>query len=131
MGRTPIRAKLVLDAEARSKLETIAKSRTEGQARIERAKVLLAYHAGERVTALAEAFQTNRPKIERILNRALEMGALASLEDRPGRGRKPEITAESSGLAHGCRLYEACRPGLPRRALGNPDPGAPRQKTRT
>ena len=53
MGRTPIRAKLVLDAEARTKLEGIAKSRTEGQARIERAKVLLAYHAGERVTSLA------------------------------------------------------------------------------
>jgi len=95
MGRNPIRAKLVLDAEARSKLESIAKSRTEGQARIERAKVLLAYHAGERVTALAEAFDTNRPKIERTINRALEMGALASLEDRPGRGRKPEITAEA------------------------------------
>ena len=46
MGRTPIRAKLVLDAEARAKLEVIAKSRTEGQARIERAKVLLAYNAG-------------------------------------------------------------------------------------
>jgi len=85
LGRTPIRAKLVLDAEARSKLEVIAKSRTEGQARIERARVLLAYYAGERVTALAEAFQTNSPKIERILNRALAMGALASLEDRPGR----------------------------------------------
>ena len=95
MGRGPIRAKLVLDAEARSKLEIIAKSRTEGQTRIERAKVLLAYHAGERVTAMAAAFQTNRPKIERILNRALEMGALVSLEDRPGRGRKPEITAEA------------------------------------
>ena len=94
MGRNPIRAKLVLDAETRSKLESIAKSRTEGQARIERAKVLLAYHAGERVTALAQTFQTNRPKIERILNRALEMGALASLEDRPGRGRKPEITTD-------------------------------------
>ena len=41
MGRTPTRAKLVLVTEARSKLESIAKSRTEGQARIERAKVLL------------------------------------------------------------------------------------------
>jgi hypothetical protein len=38
-----MRATLVLDAEARSKLESIAKSRTEGQARIERAKVLLGY----------------------------------------------------------------------------------------
>jgi hypothetical protein len=36
MGRTPIRAKLALDAEARAKLEAIAKSRTEGQARIMR-----------------------------------------------------------------------------------------------
>ncbi len=95
MGRAPIRAKLVLDEEARSRLESIAKSRTEGHARIERAKVLLAYHAGARVTAMAATFQTNRPKIERILNRALEMGAPASLEDRPGRGRKPEITAEA------------------------------------
>ena len=63
MGRIPVRAKLVLDAETRAELESIAKSRTDGQARIERAKVLLAYHGGERVTALAEAIQTNRPKI--------------------------------------------------------------------
>jgi hypothetical protein len=41
---------------------------------------LLAHDAGERITALAEAFQTHRPKIERILNRALELGALASLQ---------------------------------------------------
>ena len=56
MGRTPIRAKLVLDEEATSKLEIIAKSRTERQARIERAKVLLAYHAGERVTLKKSRF---------------------------------------------------------------------------
>ncbi len=49
MGRNPIRSKLVLDAEARSKLESIAKSRTEGQARIERAKVLLALQDRRRV----------------------------------------------------------------------------------
>ena len=103
MGRTPIRAKLVLDAEAKAKLESIAKSRTEGQARIERANVLLAYHAGERVTALAEAFHTNRPKIERILNRALEMGALASLEDRPGRGRKPD-SRRGPTVSNSCSL---------------------------
>jgi len=36
MGRTPIRARLVLDAETRSKLAIIAKSRTEGQDRIMR-----------------------------------------------------------------------------------------------
>jgi transposase len=86
---------LVLDAESRAKLETVAKSRTEGQARVERAKVLLAYADGGRVTALAKAFNTNRPKIERILDRALEMGAMASLDDRHGRGRKPRISPEA------------------------------------
>lgn len=95
MGRNATRAKLVLDAEIRVKLESVAKSRTEGQARVERAKVLLAYADGERVTALANFFKTNRPKIERILDRALEMGAMASLDDRHGRGRKPKITPEA------------------------------------
>ena len=61
MGRTPIRAKLVLDAETRAKLEAIAKARTEGQARVERAKVLLGYDAGECVTALAVASDQARP----------------------------------------------------------------------
>ena len=42
MGRTPIRAKLFLEAEAKSKLEITAKSRTEGQARIERVMGALA-----------------------------------------------------------------------------------------
>lgn len=95
MGRTPTRAKLILDAESRVRLESVAKSRTEGQARVERAKVLLAYADGGRVTAMAEAFGTNRPKIERILDRALEVGAVASLGDRSGRGRKPRITPEA------------------------------------
>lgn len=95
MGRTPRRAKLVLDSENRSKLEAVAKSRTEGQARVERAKVLLAYADGARVTALATTFNTNRPKIERILDRALQMGAVASLDDRHGRGRKPRISPEA------------------------------------
>lgn len=95
MGRNPKKAKLVLDSENRSKLEAVAKSRTDGQARVERAKVLLAYVDGARVTALATTFNTNRPKIERILDRALEMGAVASLDDRQGRGRKPRISPEA------------------------------------
>ena len=104
MGRIPQRAKLVLDAENRSKLEVVAKSRTEGQARVERAKVLLAYADGARVTTLAASFNTNRPKIERILDRALQMGAVASLDDRQGRGRKPRISPEAKAwlLALAC-----------------------------
>lgn len=95
MGGRHGRAKLVLDAGTRSRLESIARSRKEGQARVERAQVLIALADGGGVAALARAFRTNRPKIQRILDRALELGALASLEDRPGRGRKAEITGEA------------------------------------
>lgn len=95
MGRGIKRAKLVLSGEAKGKLEGIAKSRTEALQRVERARVLLAYAEGARVTDLAASFGTNRVKIERILDRALEMGPVASLDDRAGRGRKPKITPEA------------------------------------
>jgi hypothetical protein len=53
-GRTPIWAKLLLDAEARSKLEIIANSRTEGQARIERVKMTKTILRGIPVASKAE-----------------------------------------------------------------------------
>jgi hypothetical protein len=77
MGRTPIRAKLVLDAGARSKLEAIAKSRTEGQARIERAKVLLVYRE---VQVLQEKLQAG----DKAETDEGQLMAVLSLDEKPG-----------------------------------------------
>jgi len=89
------RAPLMLNEETKAALEQIGRSRTEPNHRVERARMLLAYAAGESVSAVARALGTNRPRVERCLNKALEMGAMAALKDLPGRGRAPVITDEA------------------------------------
>lgn len=89
------RARLVLTAEVEGRLSTLAHSRTESAQRVERAQILLAYAAGESISAIARRLATNRPKIERCVDKALQIGPLAALEDLPGRGKPPAITSEA------------------------------------
>ncbi|MEK7994188.1 MAG: IS630 family transposase [Planctomycetota bacterium] len=89
------RAALVLDEETRMTLEQISRARTEPNHRVERARMMLSYAAGESVSAVARALSTNRPRVERCLSKALEMGAMAALKDLPGRGHPPVITDDA------------------------------------
>jgi transposase len=89
------KAKLVLSTEVESRLKTLAHSRTEPAQRVERAQILLAYAAGESINAMARRLGTNRPKIERCVDKALQIGPLAALEDLPGRGKPAAISAEA------------------------------------
>lgn len=86
------RAKLTLPPQTKDQLSTISRSRTELAQRVGRARILLAYDAGQSVSAIAKQFATNRPKVERCIDKALELGALAALEDLPGRGKPATIT---------------------------------------
>jgi len=56
---------------------------------------LLAYADGGTVSAIARQMKTNRPKVERCINKALQVGVLPSLSDLPGRGKAPTISAEA------------------------------------
>ena len=94
MPFTSNRAKLVLPAEAREILAVISRSRTETGQRIERARIMLWYEAGKSVSAIARELKTNRPKVERCLDKALELGAMPALSDLGGRGKKPRIGAD-------------------------------------
>mgnify|MGYP001593672512 CR=1 FL=1 len=76
-------------------LEQISRARTEPNHRVERARMMLSYAAGESVSAVARALSTNRPRVERCLSKALEMGAMAALKDLPGRGHPPVITDDA------------------------------------
>jgi transposase len=89
------RPQLVLAPEVESRLNTLAHSRTEPAQRVERAQILLSYAAGESISAIARRLGTNRPKIERCVDKALQLGPLAALEDLPGRGKPATITAEA------------------------------------
>ena len=67
--------------------------------------MLLMYARGETVAEIMRRLGTNRPKVERCVDKALELGALAALDDLPGRGRKRTITEEARAwlVALACR----------------------------
>ena len=89
------RAALTLDEATQTELERIGRSRTEAHHRVERAKMMLAYAAGETVSVIARALNTNRPRVERCLDKALQIGPVAALSDMPRPGRPPSITDEA------------------------------------
>jgi len=89
------RPQLMLTEEEVASLTSSSNSRTEPAAQVERAKILLAYAGGESVSSIARRFETNRPKIERCVDKALQLGALSSLKDLPRSGRKRNITQEA------------------------------------
>ena len=88
------RARLSLTDEDRGWLEQLAQSRTESLARVQRAQMLLRYAEGQSISAVAQALHTNRPRVERCVSKALELGVRAALCDLPGRGRRRSITDE-------------------------------------
>jgi transposase len=92
---TSRRAKLQLTEQELAWLRQLGSSRCEAQVRVERARVLLGYYRGETISALAAALHTNRPKVERCIAKALQLGVRAALQDLPGRGRRPTLTAEA------------------------------------
>jgi hypothetical protein len=62
---------------------------------VQRAEILLRYHTGETVSGIGAALRTNRPRVERCTTKALELSVRSALEDLPGRGRPPALSAEA------------------------------------
>lgn len=89
------RPELIIDHETKEKLEQISKSRIENHNRIERAKIILEYSKGTTISEIARQLSTNRPKVERCIDKALQLGSLTALDDLPRSGKPPEITAEA------------------------------------
>lgn len=89
------RAKLVLDDEVLKELKAVSQSYMAPAAHVERAEVLLGYAGGETVSSIARRLGTNRPKVERTIDRALRFGARAALDDLPRSGRPRAITEEA------------------------------------
>lgn len=93
------RAKLNLSVAEIEKLERIVRARTESVARVERAKILLAYHQNETISSIAAQLETNRPKVERCISKALDGGVEIALNDLPRKGKTPTITLEAKAWA--------------------------------
>jgi transposase len=89
------RPEIILSQEVQDKLEQITKSRTESTGRVQRAKMILGYSKGVTVSAVARQLSTNRPRVERCIDKALQLGAITSLDDLPRSGKPPAITPEA------------------------------------
>jgi len=89
------RPQLILTDQEREELTRLSRSRTEPTARVERAAILLAYAQGDSVSSIARAKRTNRPKVERCIDKALQLGVMTALGDLPRPGKAPSITGEA------------------------------------
>src|ERR1700674_4076788 len=88
MPFTSRRAQLELSSKDNELLMRLSQSRSEAAATVQRAQVLLRYHRGETISSIARGLSTNRPKVERCVSKALELGVRQALSDLPGRGRR-------------------------------------------
>ncbi len=104
--RTTQRSKLTISDKERSELITISNSRTAPHREVIRATILLKYMEDKTITSIAKECNTNRPLVERCIDKAIAYGVKAALKDLPGRGLKPTITDEAKSWV----LSVACTP---------------------
>jgi len=103
--RTTKKPKLVVNSTDLEKLVTISKSQIAPHREVKRANILLQYMDGQTISGIARELNTNRPLVERCINKAIAYGAITALKDLPGRGVKPTITddAKSWVLSIACQ----------------------------
>lgn len=89
------RPQLRLNKSEIEMLTALSQSRSEPAGRVQRASILLSYHAGNTISEIARALGTNRPRVERCVSKALDLGVTPALIDLPGRGRRPAMTPEA------------------------------------
>jgi len=75
------RSSLVLRQEEITFLGGITSSRTEPYSKVKRAKMLMAYARGESISKIARKEQTDRPVVERCVDKALSGGVMTALRD--------------------------------------------------
>ena len=90
-SKTPI----VLNQEDRDLLLRLSVSRTESVRRVERAHLLLRLVDGVPPKTLAQESRTHITTVYRLLNKALELGVVAALDDLQRSGRPADITPEA------------------------------------
>lgn len=92
---------LALTPEEQQRLETLQASRAAPVREVERARILLQYHAGNNPSAIQEALGISRVTIYHCLHKALEMGMEAGLKDAFHRPKEPVITsADKAWVVH-------------------------------
>jgi transposase len=96
-----------------ARLETIARSRTEPASWVQRARIILAYHADPSAYAVGEAIGVTHQTVQRCLDRAARFGVMAALDDAPRPGKVPQITPEAQAWLTSLACQKAKDLGYP------------------
>jgi len=78
-----------------TKLERYSVSRTEPSSKVLRSRIIIDYSAGMTIAKIARKYNTNRPLVERTVDKAIGLGPITALDDLPRSGRPPEITDDA------------------------------------
>lgn len=89
------KAKLMLSEEEQKMLQRTSSARTEEYRRVERSRMLLHYAEGLSIPKVAELLNTTVTKVNRCIDKALEQGVEAALEEEQRSGRPSEFTPEA------------------------------------
>src|ERR1700722_15752480 len=118
---------IAIEATDLIELEAIARSRTGGGGRVQRARILLAYHANPSTYAVGEAIGVTHQTVQRCLDRAVRFGVMSALDDSPRPGKEPTIYGCCPRMGGVAGLPEAQGGGISARALDDTTAGATRQ----
>src|SRR5438105_676076 len=96
MPRTSTRPKLVLTSDEKKELDELRhRARTAAVRDVQRAQILLRYHAGETVSQIARALKITRKSALKWIDKALQIGVIVGMKDTPHKPREAVITDDA------------------------------------
>ena len=105
---------LAMTGEEIETLTALSRSRTEPASRVSRAAMLLGYQGEAVVLCPWDAdFGVHHQTVQRCVERAVTIGALAALDDRPRPGKEPTITPEAKAWLVSLACDKAKEHGYP------------------
>ena len=87
-----IRKQLKLSESDMAQLKAYSVSRTESSSKVQRSRIIIDYSSGMTIAKITRKYGTNRPLVERTVDKAIEFGHITALSDLPRSGRPSDIT---------------------------------------
>ena len=89
------RKQLQLSDNDMKQLEAYTVSRMESSSMVQRSRIIIDYSSGMTIAKIVRKYGTNRPLVERTVDKAIEFGPITALNDLPRSGRPSEITDDA------------------------------------
>jgi len=90
-----IRRQLKISKEDMKQLEAYSVSRIESSSTVQRSRIIIDYSCGKTIAKIVRKYNTNRPLVERTIDKAIEFGPITALKDLPRSGRPSKITDDA------------------------------------